>query len=206
MNDYHQRVLLGDRVQGHGSHGGGMGGGVLLNMHWHWLGHEPRFDRRGRLAEWELVFVEDYDNLIVNQGLNHLLDVHFHAATQITTWYIALLGASGGTINATQTYQNSMSTGNDEVVNYDEAARQAFVEGAPSGQSIDNVGNEAVFTVSSGGLTVGGGALVSDSTKNDNGAGPFMYSKGAFTGGDQTLSEGGTLTVTLTLTAADDGA
>ena len=206
------RGHLVDRVGAGDRYGGGAGlmahvrAGVGLHGEWKVEARRPFFNRQTGIWENRLIWVEEWGNIVVNQGLNHLLDVHFHAATQITTWYLALLGSSAGSPTATSTYQNFLSSGNNEVVAYDEAARQAFVEGAPSGQSIDNVGNEAVFTISANGTTIGGVALVSDSTKNDNGAGPFMYSAGAFSAGDKTIDDDDTLTVTVTLTAADDGA
>jgi hypothetical protein len=38
-----------------------------------------------------------FPNGIVDVGMNSLLDVYFHAQTQITTWYIALVNNSGHT-------------------------------------------------------------------------------------------------------------
>jgi hypothetical protein len=34
-------------------------------------------------------------NDVTNEGLNNILDVQFHAVTQVTTWYIGLIDASG---------------------------------------------------------------------------------------------------------------
>lgn len=219
------RARAGDRIGAAMARHALLGGDQAnLEAFWHFDAHRPHIiNAKTGAVEWEHLWEEtlfdperqaklppgspiDECNIVVNQGLNHLLDVHFHVATQITTWFIALTKTLGGSPVAADTYVLFMGTANEEVIAYDESVREAFIEGAPSGQSIDNVGNEAVFTISGDTTVIGGGALVTLSTKNNNAAGPFMYSAGAFTAGDKSLDTADTLTVTLTLTAADDGA
>lgn len=200
------RSAVGLRLDAHATLAGAIAAGARMRGFWQAVARRPRYDPETGLYHMDELWTEKWENLVVNQGLNNLLGVHLHADTQITTWYLALLKTGGGSIAASSTYQNFMGTSNQEVTAYDEAARQAFVEGAPSGQSLDNVGNEAVFTIDTNSTTVGGAALVSSSTKGDNGAGPFMYAGGAFTAGDKGLDDNDTLTVTATFTAADDGA
>jgi len=101
-------------------------------------------------------------NLVVNEGLNKLLDVMFHADTQISTWYLGLFEGNytptatltAGTVAATAT----------ECTAYDEAARPQYNEAAASAQSITNSGNRATFTFNAT-KSVYGAFLISNSTK-----------------------------------------
>jgi len=48
------------------------------------------FDKDGNL-KWE----KEADNAATDEGLNSVLNVYFHAATQISTWYIGLITGTG---------------------------------------------------------------------------------------------------------------
>jgi hypothetical protein len=102
-------------------------------------------------------------NLIVNEGLNHILDVILHNQAQIATWYVALFGGNV-TPAATWTAANfdSLAT---EFTNYDEATRVEYNEAAAAAQSITNSANKAAFTIGVGGGTVYGAALISSNVK-----------------------------------------
>lgn len=196
-----------DRVAGRAGRRSGTDGGAAFAGYWEMVARAPgilKNPKTGLYIPGPIKWEEAFKNLVVNQGLNHILGVEFHGDTQVTAWFIALLKTAPSP-TATSTYQNFMGTANQEVTAYDEATRQAFTEGAAASQSISNSGSPAVFTISANGTVIGGAALVSDSTKNHNSAGPFMYNAGAFTAGDKSLDDNDTLTVTVTLTAADDG-
>lgn len=151
--------------------------------------HVKCFDKNGKL-KWE----DEAKNLVVNEGLNSILDVCFHASTQITTWYIGLKNtgtpAAGDTLASHATWT--------ENSNYDEAARQEFVEAAASGQSITNSANVASFTISTDSQTIAGAFLCSAST----GTSGTLMSVADFTGGDKSADDGDTLEVTYTLSAS----
>jgi allantoicase len=87
--------------------------------------------RDGKIIdEWE------DKNLVVNEGLNAILNIMFRGDTQITTWYIGLFegnytpvaGVTAATITAAST----------ECTAYDESVRQTYNEAAASSQSITN--------------------------------------------------------------------
>lgn len=144
-------------------------------------------------------------NLIVNQGKNKLLDVMFHATTQITTWYILLIdGAGSPTVAAGDTYaQINGTNGWDEFDEYDEATRQEWTEGAAASQSITNA-SPVVFTISASGSVfglalVGGGTT--PSTKNDAAGGGTLWNAVAFTGGTVSVADDDQLKVTYTVNA-----
>lgn len=162
--------------------------------------------RLGMKGSWEFTcrdkhgnvkWKDTIDNIVVNAGLNHILDVVLSAATQVTSWYIGLLSASP-TVAAADTMASH--SGWTEVTAYDEANRQAWSEGGVSGQSISNSGNEATFTISTDGTDIGGAFLTSNNTKG--GSTGTLYAAGAFSAGDKSLDDGDTLDVTCTATAA----
>jgi len=147
----------------------------------------------GRL-KWEDVI----ENLVVNVGLQHILDILFVSATeQIDPWYV---GLTDGTPTVAAADTMGSHAGWTEVTAYDEGARQAFVD-VRTAQSVDNDASQATFTISSS-VTVGGAFLVSDST----GAAGILLCGGAFTGGDKSPVDDDTIVVKYTFTAADDGA
>lgn len=134
-------------------------------------------------------------NIVVNQGLNDLLDVTLSGATQDTTWFVGLTSASP-TVAAADTLASH--GGWTEVTAYDETNRVAWVEAGASSQSISNTASPAVFTINANGTDVGGAFLAGVNT----GTSGRLFAAGAFTGGNKSLDDNDTLTVTATFTAA----
>ena len=85
-------------------------------------------DKDGNI-KWE----ENEKNLIATVGLNHILDVQFHATTQVTTWYIGLKAA--GTPVAADTMASHSSWA--ELTGYS-GNRKEWTEGAASSGSMTN--------------------------------------------------------------------
>lgn len=113
-------------------------------------------------------------NIVVNQGLNALLDIMFHAATQITAWYVGIFEGNYTPV-ATDTAAN-IAANSTECTAYDEATRVAYDEAAASGQSITNAASKATFTMSAS-KTVHGAFLVSASAKSATTGTLFSASK-----------------------------
>lgn len=111
----------------------------------------------------ELLSVEDVSNLVVNEGLNHILGVEFHGDTQITTWYIGIF--EGNYTPVAGLTAATVASASTECTAYDEASRQEYVEAAPSGQIITNVANKATFTINAT-KTIYGAFLASASAKS----------------------------------------
>lgn len=132
-------------------------------------------------------------NLIVNAGLNYLLDAGLSGGTPVTSWFLGLTAGSP-TIAAGNTMGSH--AGWTEVTAYDEANRQAWSEAGPSSQSISNSGSPAVFTISANGTTIGGLFLTSSNTKG--GTTGTLFSAAAFSAGNKLLDDNDTLTVTYT--------
>lgn len=109
------------------------------------------------IDEWE-----DH-NLVVNEGLNHLLDVVFHGTTPVSTWY---LGVFEGNYTPVATLTAATVTAaSTECTAYDETTRQEYVEAAAAGQSITNAATKATFTFNAT-KTIYGAFLVSSSAKS----------------------------------------
>lgn len=144
-------------------------------------------------------------NIVTNEGLNSILDVGLSGGTQITAWKVALVksntSAAAGMTYATPVYTEI--AGSD----VDEASRQAWTDGGVSSQSVDNVGNEAVYTAAGsftgyGAAIVGGGSGAA--TIADAAGGGTLYSYSLFSA-SKALTASDTITITYTLTSADDG-
>lgn len=96
------------------------------------------------IRDGEVIDAWEDHNLVVNEGLNHILDVQFHAATQITTWYLAPFEGNYTPV-ATLTAA-TVTAAATECTAYDEATRVEYVEAAPAAQAITNSASKATFT------------------------------------------------------------
>lgn len=148
------------------------------------------FDRHGNL-KW----VEEFDNLVVNEGLDDLLDKYFKGSAYTAAHYVGLTDGSP-TVAAGDTMASH--AGWAEVTAYDEAARPDLTLGSVSGQSVDNSASKASYSINAA-ATIGGAFVTTDNTKG--GTTGTLYGAGAFSQ-DRSLSSGDTLNVTVTLSAA----
>jgi uncharacterized OB-fold protein len=118
-------------------------------------------------------------NIVTLQGKDALNNIMFHAATQITTWYIAIFSTNTTCVN-TMTYAVPVFTYSTA---YNEGTRPEWVEVASSSQVITNTASRAVFTMNDtatiyGCALVGGGSAAS--TKADVAGGGVLYSASLF--------------------------
>jgi len=132
---------------------------------------------------------ETKKNLIVTEGLNHILDVAFHGDTQATTWYIGLKGSGTPAAGDTLASHGSWS----EITDYS-GDRKEWTEGAASSGSMTN-SSSVDFSIT-GSATVAG-AFLSSTTDNTG----VLYGVVDFASSRSVLS-GDTLQVTVTVTAA----
>jgi len=151
------------------------------------------YDKDGKL-KW----YDEAENLVVNAGLQHILDVTFTGATQVSTWYV---GLTDGTPTVAAADTMSSHSGWTEVTAYSESTRPEYDE-TRSGQSLSNSSSKASFSINAT-ATVGGAFLTSNNTKGGT-TGTLMCAA-AFSGGDKSLSSGDTLNVQYDFSAADDG-
>ena len=120
----------------------------------------------------------DRPNIITDQGFNAWLNIMFHGATQITTWYIFPV-ETDTTAATTMTYAVPVFT---EWDGYSELTRQEFVEAESTAKSITNSANKATYTSTEsktlyGGALVGGGTAADTISDTAGGGTLFCYSK-----------------------------
>lgn len=144
----------------------------------------------------EIIDEDNFHNLVVNAGLDHLLDSTLAGGTQDTTWFI---GLTDGTPTVAAADTLASHAGWAEVTGYSEGTRQAWTAGSVSGQSVDNSASQARFTANAS-ITVGGAFLAADNTKG--GTTGILYAAGAFSGGDRSLNNLETIDVTGTFTTS----
>ena len=144
-----------------------------------------------------LLWVDEFDNLVVTAGLNDSLTQHFKGSAYTAAWYVGLTDGTP-TFAAGDTMAGAHA-GWVEVEAYDEANRPTLTLGAVAAGSVDNSGSPAVFTISANSTTLGGAFVVTDDTVG--GATGTLYGGGAFSAGDKSLDDDDVLTVTVTLTA-----
>jgi len=145
-------------------------------------------DKNGKL-KWE----DKVKNLVVNVGLQHVLDTEFSGGTAVTTWYLGLTDASPTAAAADTMASHSGWTEFDEYADN----RKEWVE-VRSGQSMTNSASVAAFAINASG-TVGGAFLNSTAT----GTAGVLMSAGALSGGNRTVANGDTVNLTYTFAAAD---
>jgi len=151
-----------------------------------------------------------FNNGIVDEGKNKLLDVMFHAVSAITVWYMGLIDNSGYSALADDdTYDDIDQAGNgwDEFQTYTVSAnptnRATWVEDAASGESITN-STVAVFDIT-GTATVKGlflaGGIANAQLKGNHEPGATLWATALLGSGDVAVQNGDQLKVTYTVSA-----
>lgn len=142
-----------------------------------------------------LLWREETPNLVTNVGLDYALDATLNGATQSTTFYIGLVDGS-------PTFDQSDTMGSHsewtENQNYSESNRVEWTNNSVSGQSIDNAGSEAAFSINAS-TTIAGAFLVDDNTKG--GTSGTLFAEGSFST-TRNLENGDTLNVEYTINAS----
>ena len=155
-----------------------------------------------------------FPNGITNQGKNSLLDIMFHGATQITTWYLGMiqtcrLHGFGCHRHLPEHRPERERVGRVHQL-YGRRQRQQLrlparrgPSGAASGQTITNA-SPVVFDIT-GSETVKGlflvGGIVAAQTKGDHAANGVLWATALFTGGDVAVNNEDQLKVTYSVSA-----
>jgi hypothetical protein len=108
--------------------------------------------------------IDEFDtpNLVVDQGLNHILDVVLHGSGQIGTWYLGVF--EGNYTPVAGLTAAALPGAATECTAYDETTRQAYVEAAAAAKVTTNAASKATFTFNAT-KTLYGAFIASDSTK-----------------------------------------
>ena len=100
-------------------------------------------------------------NLVVNQGLNDLLNCYFNAGGQTPNWYLGIF--QGNYTPVASDTASVIAANSTECSSYTSATRPQWQQAAPSAQSITNSANRATFTFNNS-QTIYGAFLISNST------------------------------------------
>lgn len=152
--------------------------------------------RNGRLIDqWE------QKNVNTTEGLNHMLNVAFHGATAIATWYMGLF-ENDYTPLITNTYA---TPGFTESEAYDEATRVAFVEAEATARVTTNAENKATFTINAtktiyGAFLCGGGT--DPTVKSNTAGGGVLFASSKFATA-KVVADDDVLLVSCSITLAD---
>ncbi len=162
--------------------------GAKMNCTYHFEALDPD----GNL-KWEVTV----PNIVVDEGLDDLLDKYLKGSTYTAAFFV---GLTGGTPTVAAGDTMASHVGWTEVTAYSEATREVLTLGTVSAQSVDNSASKASFSINSDSTTVGGGFVTTNNTKG--GSTGTLYGAAAFTAADKSLDNGDTLNVTVTLTAS----
>lgn len=135
-------------------------------------------------------------NLVVNEGLNSLLDIMFHGVSQISTWYLGLF--EGNYTPVATVTAATITSASTECTTYAASTRVAYDEAASSAQSITNSASRASFVFTSD-KTIYGAFLVSASAKSATSG--KLFSAAAFASA-KTVETDDELLLTYTFAAA----
>ena len=72
-----------------------------------------------------IMLPEESHNIVVNEGLNHVLDVVLHNSTQVATWYVGIFKGNYTPL-ATDTAAN-ITSNSTEATEYDETTRVEYI-------------------------------------------------------------------------------
>jgi len=157
--------------------------------------HGHRYSFRA-LRQGKLLWEEDIRNIVVDVGLNEILDKFYKGSSYSAAHYIGLTAASP-TFAAADTM--SSHAGWTEQAGYSEATRELFVPGSVASQSVNNASSVAEFTISGSNVAIGGAFMSTNNTKS--GTSGVLIGGAAFSA-NRTLQNGDILQVTVTASAA----
>lgn len=141
----------------------------------------------------QLKWVDGFENLVVNLGLNLLLDNSFDAAAGSVLWYVGLKDTGSVAAGDTMGSHAGWAT----ITPYSDATDPAWTKnGSASGGAMSNSSSKAVFNINATD-TIFGAFLKSDNTKG--GTAGTLYGGGDF-GASRAVVDGDTLSVQVDLT------
>jgi hypothetical protein len=145
----------------------------------------------------DLQWVEFYENLVTDAGINDLLTQYFKGGGYTAAWYIGLIN-NPATLSAADT--SASHAGWTENTNFDGASRPTLVLGPTGNKTMNNSASKAIFTINGSGGTISGTFLCTNPQKGATTG--ILYSEAAFASGNKTLVAGDVLTVTVTISAS----
>ena len=144
-----------------------------------------------RNLKWET----ESKNLVVNEGLNHILDTIFTLGGEVASANY-FIGLTDGTPSISPNDVLAAHAGWIEVTAYTEASRQEYVETRTS-LTVDNSAAKAIFSMNSSSTV--GGAFISSAASGTSG---MLLAASAFANGDKSVTSGDTIEVQYDFSAS----
>lgn len=138
----------------------------------------------------------EVDNLVVDEGLNAMLNTTFNGGTQITTWYLGVF--EGNYTPVSTVTAATIASAATESTAYASATRPEYVEATATAKVTTNSANRASFVFNAS-KTIYGAFLVSTSTKS--GTSGVLFSAARFATA-KSVESGDELLLTYAFTAA----
>ena len=151
------------------------------------------YDKDGNL-KWE----DTIENIVVDVGLVHSLDVVLGATAKAAGWYLGLYDATPLPV-----FGSTMAgLGGTEFTEYASATRPALTMGSASASAPGATmsATQVSFSINTNAVTCGGAFITDNATKA--GVTGILYGGAAFTGGNKALDSGDTLNVDVTINAS----
>lgn len=158
------------------------------------IGMATRYDVECVGSDGIIKWRDGFLNMVVDTGLNDVLDKYFKGAAYTAAHYVGLKLV--GTVEAGDTMASHAGWAESSV--YTEGTRPVLTLGSVASKSVDNSASVAVFSINAT-ATITGCFLSGDSTKG--GTSGLLYGGGDFPASKSVEAED-TLNVTLTLTSA----
>ena len=182
----------------------------LRNRKWEQTPGGILIDRGGMNALMNGAFIDTLNgedpqlspNLVVDQGLIHVLNTVFAGAAQVTQWYIGLFSGSV-TPQPNWTAANVVANAT-ELTGYAPSTRPGFTVAPVSAPSLGNTGSEANFAFDASGPYIARGAFLISVSNKGSTTGVLMAAT-RFAADRAGLNSPDQLGVRYVLTAADAG-
>lgn len=148
----------------------------------------------------EVIAEEAYPNIVVNEGLDYILDAALSGGAQTTTFYVGIYKNNYTPIatNVMATFAGS-GVANEVITEIDEAVRQSWTDAGVTSRTVTNSASPAVFTANAT-VAVYGAFL---STNNTLGGTTGKLVAATRFSAVRNLEDTDTLNVTYTFTIAD---
>ena len=182
----------------------------LRNRKWEQTPGGILIDRGGMNALMNGAFIDTLNgedpqlspNLVVDQGLIHVLNTVFAGAAQVTQWYIGLFS---GTVTPQPNWTAANVVANaTELTGYAPSTRPGFTVAPVSAPSLGNTGSEANFAFDASGPYIARGAFLISVSNKGSTTGVLMAAT-RFAADRAGLNSPDQLGVRYVLTAADAG-